>query len=76
MERVRGSSGFSITLSRKDLFALQIIVDAAYTYSNRKTSPGRVEGLTNVGFEDVLKWLAQSEDDLFRSKLPLGGHKT
>lgn len=61
-------SGFSITVSWDDLFALDIIVDAAYTYSNRRTSPGRVDGLTNVGFEELLKWLARAEDELFRSK--------
>jgi hypothetical protein len=61
-------TGFAMTVSWEDLFALEIIVDAAYTYSKRRSSPGRVEGLTDQGFEDLLNWLARAEDELFRSK--------
>lgn len=62
-------TGFAIVVSWKDLRELEMIVEAAYTYSNRRTALSRVESLTNVGFEELLKWLAQAEDELFRLKL-------
>jgi hypothetical protein len=60
--------GFTIMVSWQDLFDLETVVEAAYTYSMRKTSPGRAGDLTEIGFEALLKWLAKAEDELFRSK--------
>lgn len=61
-------TGFTMTVSWEDLLALETIVDAAYTYSMRRSQRTRVEGLTDLGFDDLLKWLARAEDELFRSK--------
>ena len=60
-------SGFTMTVTSTDMFDLEIIVDAAYTYSNRKTSGSRAESLTNVGFEAILTWLYQTRRALFFS---------
>jgi hypothetical protein len=62
-------SGFIMTVTYEDLFDLQIIVDAAYTYSNRKSAGSRPESLTNVGFEALVTWLSQSQRTLFFSDL-------
>jgi hypothetical protein len=61
-------SGFVMTVTCRDLFDLQIIVDAAYTYSNRRSSGIRAESLTNVGFEAIIAWLSQAQRTLFLSK--------
>jgi hypothetical protein len=63
-------TGFTVTVSYDDLFMLEIITSAAYEYSLRKTTGRRVDGITNLGFEDVLKWLARAQTELFRSKTP------
>lgn len=60
-------SGFVMTVTYKDLLELQLIVDAAYTYSNRKTSGNQAASLTNVGFEAIVEWLSQSQRALFYS---------
>ena len=60
-------SGFIMTVTYEDLFDLQIIVDAAYTYSNRKSAGSRPESLTNVGFEALVTWLSQTQRTLFFS---------
>lgn len=60
-------SGFIMTVTYEDLFDLQIIVDAAYTYSNRKSAGSRPESLTNVGFEALVTWLSQTQRMLFFS---------
>jgi hypothetical protein len=60
-------SGFVMTVTYKDLLELQLIVDAAYTYSNRKTSGSRAASLTNVGFEAIVEWLSQAQRALFYS---------
>lgn len=60
--------GFIMTVTYQDLFDLQIIVDAAYTYSNRKSSGSRPESLTNVGFEALITWLSQTQRMLFFSE--------
>jgi len=57
-----------MTVTCQDLFDLQIIVDAAYTYSNRRSSGIRAESLTNVGFEAIIAWLSQAQRILFFSK--------
>jgi hypothetical protein len=61
-------TGFVMTVTYEDLFDLQIIVDAAYTYSNRKTSGSRAASLTNVGFDAMFKWLSQAQRTLFHSE--------
>lgn len=60
-------SGFVMTVTYEDLLDLQIIVDAAYTYSNRKSAGSRAESLTNVGFEAIVTWLSQAQRTLFYS---------
>lgn len=60
-------SGFVMNVTCEDLFDLQIMVDAAYTYSNRKTSGSRAASLTNVGFEAIGEWLYQAQRTLFYS---------
>lgn len=60
-------SGFVMTVTYKDLLELQQIVDAAYTYSNRKTSGSRAASLTNIGFEAIVEWLSQARHTLFYS---------
>ena len=62
------SSGFVMTVTYEDLFDLQIMVDAAYTYSNRRTMGIRAASLTNVGFEAMVEWLSQAHSTLFHSK--------
>lgn len=59
--------GFTMTVTSSDMFDLEIMVDAAYTYSNRKSWRNRVESLTNVGFEAILTWLYQTRRVLFYS---------
>lgn len=61
-------SGFVMTVTYEDLLDLQIIVDAAYTYSNRKSAGSRAESLTNVGFDAIVAWLSQAKRILFLSK--------
>lgn len=56
-----------MTVTYKDLLELQLIVDAAYTYLNRKTSGSRAASLTNVGFEAIGEWLSQAQRTLFYS---------
>lgn len=60
--------GFTMKLSWEDLRFIETVVMAADTYSHRKTTGSRVEGITDQGFDDLLKWLARSEDELFRMK--------
>lgn len=61
--------GFTMQVSWDDLIFLRLVVEAADTYSHRRTTGRRVEGITDQGFDDLMKWLARSEDKLFRSKL-------
>lgn len=61
--------GFTMRVSWADLMFMETVVMAADTYSHRTTTGWRVEGITDQGFDDLLKWLARSEDELFRSKL-------
>ena len=61
--------GLSMMISWDDLRFIETVVWAADEYSHRKSTGHRVEGLTDQGFEDVTKWLARMEDELFRSKL-------
>jgi hypothetical protein len=61
--------GFRMPVSWEDLRFIETVVMAADTYSHRKTTGYRVDNLTDQGFDDLLKWLAKAEDDLFRSKL-------
>ena len=61
--------GFTMKVSWDDLMFLETVVEAADTYSHRKTTGRRVEGITDQGFDDLMKWLVRSEDELFRSKL-------
>jgi hypothetical protein len=61
--------GFKMPVSWDDLRFIESVVMAADTYSQRTHSYGRVEGITDQGFDDLMKWLARSEDALFRSKL-------
>lgn len=61
------SSGFVMTVTYKDLFDLEIMVDAACTYSNRRTTGSRAGNLTNVGFDALVDWLSQARQALFRS---------
>lgn len=61
--------GFKMNVSWSDLCFIEIVVMAADEYSHRKTTGYRVDSLTDLGFDDLMKWLAQSADDLFRSKL-------
>jgi hypothetical protein len=63
-------TGFTVTVCYDDLFWLQIITDAAYEYSLRKSTGRRAESLTNTGFENLIAWLADSERRLFRSPPP------
>jgi hypothetical protein len=56
-------------VSWDDLIFLRLVVEAADTYSHRRTTGRRVEGITDQGFDDLMKWLARSENELFRSKL-------
>ncbi|ALA57907.1 hypothetical protein [Nitrospira moscoviensis] len=63
-------TGFTVMVSYDDLFMLEIITSAAYEYSLRKSTGRRVDGITNLGFEDVLKWLARARNQLFTSKTP------
>lgn len=64
------SSGFVMTVTYEDLFDLQIMVDAAYTYSNRRTTGSRAASLTNVGFDAMVEWLSQAKRALFHSEPP------
>jgi len=66
-EDMADHSGFVMTVTYEDLLDLQIIVDAAYTYSNRKSAGSRAESLTNVGFEAIVAWLSQAQCTLFYS---------
>jgi len=61
--------GFTMKVSWEDLRFLEMVVMAADTYSHRTTTGYRVEGITDQGFDDLIKWLAQAENELFRSKL-------
>jgi len=61
--------GFTMKVSLKDLRFIETVVMAADTYSHRKTTGYRVEGVTDQGFDDLTKWLARSEDELFRQKV-------
>lgn len=61
--------GFTMQVSWDDLIFLRLVVEAADTYSHRRTTGRRVEGITDQGFDDLMKWLARSENELFRSKL-------
>ena len=61
--------GFTMPVSWDDLRFIETVVMAADTYSHRKTTGYRVEHLTDQGFDDLLKWLAKAENDLFRSRL-------
>ena len=67
-ENLDDPSGFVMTVTYKDLLDLQILVDAAYTYSNRKSSGSRAASLTNAGFEAMVEWLSQAQHALFYSK--------
>jgi hypothetical protein len=60
--------GFTMQVSWEDLRFIETVVMAADTYSHRKTAGLRVEGITDQGFDDLMKWLARSEDELFRPK--------
>ena len=48
---------------------METVIMAADTYAHRKTTGYRVEHLTDQGVDDLMKWLAEADDDLFRSKL-------
>lgn len=61
--------GFTMKVSWEDLWFLETVVSAADTYSHRASTGWRVEGITDQGYDDLLKWLARSEGELFRSKL-------
>lgn len=58
--------GFTMEVTWEDLMFLETVVEAAETYSHRKSTGQRVESLTDQGFDDLRKWLVRSEDDLFR----------
>ncbi len=60
--------GFTMPVSWRDLRFIETVVMAADTYSHRKTTGYRVESLTDQGFDDLIKWLAKAEDELFRSR--------
>lgn len=60
--------GFTMQASWSDLMFLETVVMAADTYSHRKTTGWRVDGITDQGFDDLMKWLAKAGNDL-RSKL-------
>jgi hypothetical protein len=60
--------GFTMKVSWNDLIFIETVVMAADTYSHRKSTGSRVEGITDQGFDDLMKWLARSEDELFRLK--------
>jgi hypothetical protein len=62
------STGFIMTVTYEDLLDLQIMVDAAYTYSNRKSAESRAASLTNVGFDAMVEWLSQANRTLFLSE--------
>lgn len=68
-ERGKEWYGFTMPVSWEDLRFIETVVMAADTYSHRKTTGYRVESLTDQGFDDLMKWLAKAEDDLFRSGL-------
>ena len=61
--------GFTIQVSWDDLMFLETVVEAADTYSHRRSTGQRVEGITDQGFDDLMKWLTRSEDELFRGKV-------
>lgn len=61
--------GFTMQVSWEDLIFLETVVAAADTYSHRKSTGQRVEGITDQGFDDLMKWLTRSEDELFRGKV-------
>lgn len=61
--------GFTMPVTWGDLRFIEMVVMAADTYSHRRTTGYRVESLTDQGFDDLLKWLAKAENDLFRSRL-------
>lgn len=61
--------GFTMQVSWEDLIFLETVVEAADTYSHRKSTGQRVEGITDQGFDDLMKWLTRSEDELFRGKV-------
>jgi hypothetical protein len=63
-------TGFTVTVSYDDLFMLETITYAAYEYSLRKSTGQRVDGITNLGFEEVLQWLVRAQNELFRSNAP------
>ena len=61
--------GLKMPVSWEDLMFIETVVMAADTYSHRRHSHGRVEGITDLGFDDLMKWLARLEDELFRQKV-------
>ena len=61
--------GFTMLVSWDDLMFLETVVEVADTYSHRKSTGHRVEGITDQGFTDLMKWLTRSEDELFRGKV-------
>ena len=54
-----------ISVTYQDLLFLSVTIDAAATYSNRR---GMVEldGVDDEDYSDLLGWLADAEDRLFR----------
>jgi hypothetical protein len=61
--------GFTMKVSWEELMFLETVVEAADTYSHRRTTGQRVECITDQGFDDLMKWLTRSEDELFRGKV-------
>ena len=61
--------GFTMKVSLSDLRFIETVVMAADTYSHRKSTGYRVEGVTDQGFDDLMKWLARSEDEFLRQKV-------
>ena len=61
--------GLTMQVSWDDLMFLETVVEAADTYSHRRSTGQRVEGITDQGFDDLMKWLTRSEDELFRGKV-------
>lgn len=68
-EGFRECLGFTMKVSWEDLMFLETVVEAADTYSHRRSTGQRVEGITDQGFDALRKWLVRSEDDLFRGKV-------
>jgi len=61
--------GFTMKVSWSDLMFIETVVMAADTYSHRKSTGYRVDSITDQGFDDLMKWLTRSEDELFRQKV-------